>query len=193
MGSHYMVRACCSCRPAACSAHAAVASLPAWLVSVGSGGEVAAAPLTEWHRLQQEASSSGGQVYLAVADSSNQPANPGWPLRNLLLMAAVRWEDRAVGSATVQALLPAPSCHFCRESLLPLSHSTASTPPPNLPLQVAVPAAQGAVPAGAARPRGPCRKPLPGCVPARAAPWLCSCCPGRLGAQRAKQGGAADY
>ena len=77
---------------AACSAHAAVAGLPAWLVSVGSGGEAAAAPLTDWHRLQQEASSSAGdlQVYLAVADSSNQPANPGWPLRNLLLLAAAR-------------------------------------------------------------------------------------------------------
>ena len=78
---------------AACSAHAAVSSLPAWLVNVGSGGEVAAAPLTDWHRLQQEASSSGGQVYLVMPDSSNQPANPGWPLRNMLLMAAARWDS----------------------------------------------------------------------------------------------------
>lgn len=76
----------------ACSERArAAAGAPAWLVTVGSGGEVATAPPTDWRRLQQQQDGSQGGVYLAVADSSNQPANPGWPLRNLLLMAAARW------------------------------------------------------------------------------------------------------
>jgi hypothetical protein len=94
--------------------------------------------------------------------------------------------------AVQKLLLPAPSCHFCTHSPLPLAHITTSTLPPPPPLQVAVPAAQGAVPAGAARPRGPCHQPLPGSVPARAAPRLCSLSPGCLGAQRARQGGAED-
>lgn len=78
----------------ACSNHVAAAGgTPAWLVVVGSDGQVATAPLTEWHSLQQQADRGGGsdQVYVAVADSSNQAAHPGWPLRNLLLLAAARW------------------------------------------------------------------------------------------------------
>lgn len=31
------------------------------------------------------------QVILAFYDPSNLPANPGWPLRNLLALASVRW------------------------------------------------------------------------------------------------------
>lgn len=77
---------------AACSAHAAAGSgAPAWLVSVGADGEVVTAPLTDWARLQQQ---PGAAVCLAAADSSNQPANPGWPLRNLLLLAAAQWGCR---------------------------------------------------------------------------------------------------
>lgn len=78
----------------ACSSHAAAANgTPAWLVVVGSDGQTATAPLTDWHSLQQQADGSGGgsRVYLAVADSSDQEAYPGWPLRNLLLLAAARW------------------------------------------------------------------------------------------------------
>lgn len=78
----------------ACSSYAAAANgTPAWLVVVGSDGQTATAPLTDWHSLQQQADGSGGgsRVYLAVADSSDQEAYPGWPLRNLLLLAAARW------------------------------------------------------------------------------------------------------
>lgn len=34
---------------------------------------------------------AGSQLLLAVADTSSRPADPGWLLRNVLLMAAYRW------------------------------------------------------------------------------------------------------
>ncbi|KAL4857490.1 Ubiquitin-like modifier-activating enzyme ATG7 [Chlorella vulgaris] len=80
----------------ACSEHAAAARQPAWLVTMGSGGGVAAAPLTEWQRLQQGEEQGEHQLYLAVADSSNLADHPGWPLRNLLLLAAARWRCRSL-------------------------------------------------------------------------------------------------
>ena len=90
---------------AACAAHVAATGLPAWLVSMDSGGGdgssaalpgVATAPLTDWARVRQEAEAAAGvpgerQVWLAVADSSHLAENPGWLLRNLLLLAAARW------------------------------------------------------------------------------------------------------
>ena len=33
----------------------------------------------------------GKELLLAMADPGNAAENPGWPLRNLLLLAAVRW------------------------------------------------------------------------------------------------------
>ncbi|KAL4422919.1 hypothetical protein ABPG75_009116 [Micractinium tetrahymenae] len=86
---------------AACSSYVASTGLPAWLVRVdgdadSSGAGITTAPLTAWQGLQQQAgaSSAGPQLFLAVADSSALPENPGWPLRNLLLMAAARWRVR---------------------------------------------------------------------------------------------------
>ena len=38
-----------------------------------------------WLQLQ------GGDIHVAVLDASNLPANPSWPLRNMLLLAAARW------------------------------------------------------------------------------------------------------
>lgn len=108
---------------------AAAGGTPAWLVVVGSDGQVATAPLTEWHRLQQQADGGGGgsgKVYVAVADSSNQAAHPGWPLRNLLLLAAARWGQgmqsgtlcrcrrpccERAGTGVVQGLALAPCCN----------------------------------------------------------------------------------
>ncbi|PRW33020.1 ubiquitin-like modifier-activating enzyme ATG7 isoform X1 [Chlorella sorokiniana] len=83
----------------ACSSHvAASGGAPAWLVVVSGDGQVATAPLTDWHSLQQQAEGGGGgggsRVYLAMADSSNEAAYPGWPLRNLLLLVASRWRCR---------------------------------------------------------------------------------------------------
>ncbi|PSC74928.1 ubiquitin-like modifier-activating enzyme ATG7 [Micractinium conductrix] len=96
---------------AACAAHVAATGLPAWLVSMDSGGGdgssaalpgVATAPLTDWARVRQEAEAAAGvpgerQVWLAVADSSHLAENPGWLLRNLLLLAAARWGVRTLG------------------------------------------------------------------------------------------------
>ena len=80
---------------AACSAHVAGSAgppPPAWLVCVDRGAAaVATAPLSDWHRLQQVGGGGLKDVYLAAADSSNQSAHPGWPLRNLLLLVAARW------------------------------------------------------------------------------------------------------
>lgn len=38
-----------------------------------------------------QAASSGRRVVLAFADHSNLQSNPGWQLRNALLMSAARW------------------------------------------------------------------------------------------------------
>lgn len=88
----------------ACSDYAAAhPGQPCWLVSVpatnagdaaeGSGRGVAAAPLTEWHA---DGSSGGGELCLAMVDCCNLPGNPGWPLRNMLLLAAARWRVAAL-------------------------------------------------------------------------------------------------
>ena len=34
----------------------------------------------------------GGKVWLCMADPSNNPDHPGWPLRNMLLLAAKQWQ-----------------------------------------------------------------------------------------------------
>ena len=34
----------------------------------------------------------GCDVWLCMADPSNNPDHPGWPLRNMLLLAAKRWQ-----------------------------------------------------------------------------------------------------
>lgn len=44
----------------------------------------------------QRAADSPHRVYLAVADPGNDESAPAWPLRNLLLLAAVRWQLREV-------------------------------------------------------------------------------------------------
>ncbi|KAL4451192.1 hypothetical protein ABPG77_009264 [Micractinium sp. CCAP 211/92] len=86
---------------AACSSYVACSGLPACLVRVNgcadsTGAGITTAPLTAWQDMQQQEGSSSGrqQLFLAVADSSALPDNPGWPLRNLLLMAAARWHVR---------------------------------------------------------------------------------------------------
>ena len=61
----------------------------AWLVFVPADGsnEVEAHGLDAWATL----ASRTGRVALAMADPSNLPANPGWPLRNLFALACARW------------------------------------------------------------------------------------------------------
>ena len=38
-----------------------------------------------------QATEEGCDVWLCMADPSNNPDHPGWPLRNMLLMAAKQW------------------------------------------------------------------------------------------------------
>ena len=61
----------------------------AWLVFVPAdeGGVVETHRLEAWTGLVARA----GCVALAFADPCNLPANPGWPLRNLLALACARW------------------------------------------------------------------------------------------------------
>ncbi len=179
----------------ACSSHVAAASgTPAWLVVVSDDNQVATAPLTEWRRLQQQAdggggdssgSGSGSTVYLAVADSSNQATHPGWPLRNLLLMAAARCGKQG------SRLLRGDGCHLfhhrtyaasvnalvCTAAAGHLIHLTLSF------RQVALPAAVGALPAGAARPVRCRRQPGAASAAAGAAAWLYTRSCGWMGAQ----------
>ena len=41
--------------------------------------------------LQLKAKDGVDEVWAAFTDPSNNPSHPGWPLRNLLLLAAKRW------------------------------------------------------------------------------------------------------
>jgi ubiquitin-like modifier-activating enzyme ATG7 len=65
---------------------------PFWLVRLSVAGEDAETsaschPLSAWAELRQEQ----GQVLVAMADPCHLPLVPGWPLRNLLMMASARW------------------------------------------------------------------------------------------------------
>ena len=76
-----VVHACTSWLQAAHSAFA-------WLVFIpADSSQVEAHSLEAWAAL----ASRTGRVALAMADPSNLPANPGWPLRNLLALACARW------------------------------------------------------------------------------------------------------
>jgi ubiquitin-like modifier-activating enzyme ATG7 len=76
---------------AACAAFAA-ANEPFWLLVPGAEG-AAARPLADWVALEEE---ERARAYLAFLDPSNDPAAPGWPLRNALLLAAARWRARSL-------------------------------------------------------------------------------------------------
>ncbi|XP_024527431.1 ubiquitin-like modifier-activating enzyme atg7 [Selaginella moellendorffii] len=43
-------------------------------------------PLSDWEKCQ-----GSGKILLGFYDPSHLPTNPGWPVRNLLVLAAVRW------------------------------------------------------------------------------------------------------
>jgi ubiquitin-like modifier-activating enzyme ATG7 len=77
---------------AACAAFAA-ANEPFWLLVPGAKGAAAARPLADWAALEEE---ERARTYLAFLDPSNDPAAPGWPLRNALLLAAARWRARSL-------------------------------------------------------------------------------------------------
>jgi len=72
---------------------------PAWLVVVRRGGGAEARPLAAWEAAQGE---GHARVLLACADPGSLPGNAGWPLRNLLLLAAARWRARRVAVVCVR-------------------------------------------------------------------------------------------
>ncbi len=49
-----------------------------------------------WGKVSQfsclQVTDQGFEVWLCMADPSNNPHRPGWPLQNMLLMAAKRWQ-----------------------------------------------------------------------------------------------------
>ena len=74
-------------------------SAPAWLVAVRRDGGAEARPLAAWEAVQRE---GHARVLLACADPGSLPGNAGWPLRNLLLLAAARWRARRVAVVCVR-------------------------------------------------------------------------------------------
>ncbi|CAM6036490.1 unnamed protein product [Sphagnum compactum] len=64
------------------------ASSSAFLLHITLNSDVRARPLKDWAIVQQD----GGKVVLAFYDPCHLATNPGWPLRNLLALASVRWD-----------------------------------------------------------------------------------------------------
>jgi hypothetical protein len=101
------------------------APAPFWLVSIGGGG-ARALPLSRWPDESAAAGAGGGaadaggggggeagagasraeagapRLLVAMSDPSSLPLVPGWPLRNLLLLAAARWRARRLGVLCVR-------------------------------------------------------------------------------------------
>ena len=72
--------------PTLCSSFCA--SLQQWVLKNASGGPIPGVrPLADWEVLR----GAEPAAFLAMLDPSNSPDSPGWPLRNALLMAAVKW------------------------------------------------------------------------------------------------------
>ena len=59
--------------------------------------------------LSQDLRSAGGRLVLAVADHGHLPGNPGWLLRNSLLLAAVRFGVSELNVACVRLRRGKPS------------------------------------------------------------------------------------
>lgn len=61
-------------------------------------GAVSTAGLGSWQELQEagshSAAAAAGEVLLVMFDPCCEPLTPGWPLRNALLLTAVRWGVR---------------------------------------------------------------------------------------------------
>lgn len=57
-----------------------------------AAGTVQTASLSGWHKLHSQQQQT--EVVLVMFDPCCEPLVPGWPLRNALLLAAVRWGVR---------------------------------------------------------------------------------------------------
>lgn len=58
------------------------------------GDKCSVHPLRDYPNLRATVDNSDKEVYLAVSDPSTLPSNPGWTLRNLLTLAAVKWSKQ---------------------------------------------------------------------------------------------------
>jgi ubiquitin-like modifier-activating enzyme ATG7 len=70
------------------------APAPFWLVRVAGGSAATCHPLSAWQELttrQREEQDQQVMVMVAMADPCHLPLVPGWPLRNLLMVASARW------------------------------------------------------------------------------------------------------
>ncbi|KAK9844883.1 hypothetical protein WJX74_008120 [Apatococcus lobatus] len=86
----------------------------AWLLLLAQdGSHVTHHPLNSWQQVQQEAARQQARVLLACDDPSASERFPGWPLRNLLLLAAVRWGIQEVGVVCVRCLRGPVSAQRC--------------------------------------------------------------------------------
>jgi ubiquitin-like modifier-activating enzyme ATG7 len=96
----YAAQACDGIVSACCAQLQAEQSAFAWLVFVPADDGAA----VETHSLEAWAALAGrpGSVALAMVDPCNLPTNPGWPLRNLLALACVRWECRSLRVISVR-------------------------------------------------------------------------------------------
>ncbi|KAI8475829.1 MAG: E1-like protein-activating [Monoraphidium minutum] len=88
-------------------AAAAAAPAPFFLVRAGGGAPAAALPLAAWREESTAAACSGGnsggpRLLVAMSDPSHLLLVPGWPLRNLLLLAAARWRARSLSVLCVR-------------------------------------------------------------------------------------------
>lgn len=63
------------------------ATSPFFLLHTTPDGNVKSRPIKDWKSAQSE----GGKVVAVFYDPCNLRTNPGWPLRNLLALAVVRW------------------------------------------------------------------------------------------------------
>jgi len=72
---------------------------PFFLTILDSSGQLSVAPLRSWE--DDGLQSSGKTVFFTFVDPSPMPSNPGWPLRNLLVLLSRRW---ALSSVSVLCL-----------------------------------------------------------------------------------------
>ena len=81
-------------------------------------------------QVKREAAAQQAQVLLAFDDPASREVHPGWPLRNLLLLASVRWGLQEVGVVCVRCLkgpVSAQRCLYVHARLPPLP--PGMTPP----------------------------------------------------------------
>ncbi|KAK3868936.1 hypothetical protein Pcinc_025714 [Petrolisthes cinctipes] len=68
---------------------------PGFFTVVQSGTEYTLHPLKDYPQLRTAAQGTEKEIYLGFSDPSTLPQNPGWPLRNLLTLVALKWSKES--------------------------------------------------------------------------------------------------